>query len=256
MSLKALIFDVDGTLAETEEAHREAFNRTFEEFGLPWHWDRARYHQLLKVTGGKERLRHYIRDWPESGGEAVLPVERVRELHTRKTQIYGELMRSGGVPLRPGIARLIGEARAAHVKLAIATTTSVENIEALLDVTLGDGALGWFHAVGAGDMVQRKKPAPDVYDLVLRQLALDGRNCLAIEDSRAGMKSAHGAGVPAIITVSEYSQGENFSGALAVLSHLGDPGNPPLIYHPPESSAAMVGLDMLQQWHEKWRCVS
>lgn len=252
MSLEALIFDVDGTLAETEEAHREAFNLAFSEFRLQWHWDRKRYRELLKVTGGKERLIHYIRDWPESGGEAVLPIESVRELHARKTEIFGKLIRSGGVPLRPGIARLINEARSAGLRLAIATTTSIANLEALFEATLGPAAIGWFDAIAAGDMVKQKKPAPDVYELALQQLGLSACKCLAIEDAHAGLLSAAGAGIPVIITLSEYTRGGKFDGALAVLSDLGTPDAPPELISPQQRRLEPVGLKTLREWHDAW----
>lgn len=219
----ALIFDVDGTLAETEEAHRRAFNDAFAEAGLGWRWDPPLYRRLLDVTGGKERIRHYL---DAHGDRPRLDDETVRRLHARKTERYNDLLVSGEVALRPGVARLIGEARAAGVPLAIATTTSRPNVETLLAATLGPQALGWFAAVAAGDVVPAKKPAPDVYLLALRELGLPPGRCVALEDSRNGLEAALAAGLPTVVTVSAYTDDQAFPGALSVLDHLGEPGLP------------------------------
>jgi len=218
----ALIFDVDGTLAETEDAHRLAFNAAFAEAGLDWVWDVALYGRLLDVTGGKERIRFYL----ELAGLPPLPPEAIARLHARKTDLYVAHVDAGRLALRPGIARLIHAARAAGVPLAIATTTSLANVESLLRSTLGDQAPGWFAAIGAGDMVARKKPAPDVYEWVLSRLALPPARCIAFEDSRNGLDAALAAGLPTVITVSRYTDTQAFPGALCVLNHLGEPDAP------------------------------
>jgi HAD superfamily hydrolase (TIGR01509 family) len=221
MTPAALIFDVDGTLSETEEVHRQAFNETFAAFGLPWHWDRAAYRELLQVTGGKERMASYIATLPDGGGTAA---GRIAELHAAKTRRYTEL--AGALSLRPGVARLIAEARQRDVRLAIATTTSLPNVEALLRVTLGDDAPAAFAVVGAGDVVAAKKPAPDIYRYVLQRLDLRGEDCVAFEDSANGLKSALGAGISTVVTPGVYTDADDFSGALAVLSDLGEPDAP------------------------------
>ncbi len=170
--LEALIFDVDGTLADTErDGHRIAFNRAFAEAGLDWGWSVELYGKLLSVTGGKERILHYIdRYRPEFRRPADLS-KFVADLHAAKTRHYVRLLEEGGIPLRPGVKRLLGEARDAGLRLAIATTTTPENVTALLDANLPRGA-SRFEVIGAGDIVPAKKPAPDIYDYVLRELGL------------------------------------------------------------------------------------
>lgn len=212
-SPEALIFDVDGTLAETEETHRAAFNDAFAEAGLDWAWDRGLYHDLLKVTGGKERIAHFIaREAPGvSDAEAL-----VRRLHVRKTDLYAARVAAGEVALRPGIAELIGEARRRGVKLGIATTTTQTAIDALLSATLGREAIGWFAAVACGDMARAKKPDPDVYRIALAGLATPAEKALAIEDSWNGLMAARGAGLEVIATPSHYTEGEDFSEARLV----------------------------------------
>lgn len=222
--IKALIFDVDGTLAETEELHRRAFNETFAAFGLDWRWDRERYHALLKTTGGKERMRAFV-------AEGCLELINtyaglIPQLHAAKTQRYGALLAAGEIALRPGVARLIAEAERAGLKLAIATTTSKPNVEALLDATLGPGSIARFDVVAAGDSVARKKPAPDIYELALEGLGCVAEDCIAIEDSEAGLQAALGAGIATVVTVSGYTEGQDFSGASLVLDHLGEPDQP------------------------------
>jgi HAD superfamily hydrolase (TIGR01509 family) len=221
-TLHALIFDVDGTLAETErDGHRPAFNAAFSELGLDWHWDEALYRRLLDITGGKERIRHFAaRHAPDIAASANFEV-LVRQLHLAKTAHYVRLVEQGFLPLRPGIARLIDEAHQAGIRLAIATTTSPENVEALLSASLAPEAASWFEVIGAGDIVPAKKPAPDIYCWVLDRLGLPADACLAVEDSENGLKSALTAGLRCLVTVSEYTAGQDFAGAEAVVADLG-----------------------------------
>lgn len=229
----ALIFDVDGTLAETErDGHRPAFNQAFAEYGLNWHWDAERYGELLAVTGGKERIRHYAeRHAPEIAGRPDF-AQLVQALHARKTAHYLRIVDAGQVPLRPGVATLIHAARAAGLRLAIATTTTPENVTALLRASLAPDAATWFEVIGAGDIVPAKKPAPDIYQWVLDRLNLPAARCLAIEDSENGLKSALAAGLRCVVTVSEYTAAEPaFRTARPIqngLPHLG----PQLLFHP------------------------
>lgn len=222
MTLKALIFDIDGTLADTErDGHRVAFNAAFKEAGLPWEWDNALYGELLKVTGGKERMVHYAQHYaPELAAKEGFS-HLIRKLHALKTSHYVHLVMAGAVPLRPGVRRLIDEARKAGIRLAIATTTSPENVSALLHNSLAHDADRWFEVIGAGDIVPAKKPAPDIYLWVLERLGLPAAACLAIEDSTHGLHAALGAGIPTIVTENEYTHGHDFSGALQVFPDLG-----------------------------------
>lgn len=222
MTPGALIFDVDGTLAETEEAHRAAFNRLFEEAGLGWHWTVADYARLLKTTGGKERMRRY-RD--EIG--ATLPRDaEIAGLHGRKTAIYADIVASGALALRPGVHALIGNARRAGVRLAVATTTNLPNVDALCRAVWQRPAAEVFEVIAAGDEVSAKKPAPDVFRLALDRLGLAPDACIALEDSRNGLLSARGAGLRVVVTPSAYTGGEDFSGASWVLPDL-TPANLP-----------------------------
>jgi len=218
----ALIFDVDGTLAETEELHRRAFNHAFARHGLDWHWDRAAYKDLLRVTGGKERMRAYHnRQWiapPLSDAD-------IAELHRIKTDHYAELIETGCCPLRPGVAELLAAAGARGQRLAIATTTSHGNIDALLSQALGARWAADFDAVVAGDDVRHKKPAPDVYLEVLARLELDGADCLAIEDSGNGLIAASRANIPVLITRSMFFRDDDFAAARIVLDDLSELGS-------------------------------
>jgi len=213
----ALIFDVDGTLAETEELHRRAFNHAFARHGLDWHWDRATYKDLLRVTGGKERMRAYhARQWIAP----PLSDLDIAELHRIKTLHYAELIETGCCPLRPGVAALLAAARARGQRLAIATTTSHGNIDALLSQALGQRWAADFDAIVAGDDVRHKKPAPDVYLEILARLKLDASACLAIEDSANGLIAASRADIPVLITRSMFFGDDDFSAARAVLDDL------------------------------------
>jgi len=222
--LKALIFDVDGTLADNErDGHRVAFNLAFREAGLNWYWDEVIYDRLLEVFGGKERIRHYIEDYLS---EFTPPNDLdvfIRELHKLKTRHYLELLKSGAIPLRPGVERLIREARSAGLKLAIASTTTLENVILLLKVSLGEKSLQWFDVIACGDIVANKKPAPDIYLYTLEQLGLTAAECLVIEDSEAGLASAKAADLTTVITVNGSTWHHDFSGAAIVLDQLGEP---------------------------------
>jgi HAD superfamily hydrolase (TIGR01509 family) len=223
--LKAVLFDVDGTLAETEEFHRRAFNQAFAEQGLAIEWSRELYRELLRVTGGKERLRHYFLS--QSAPGAPLPDEAlIAALHARKNAIYKRNLVSGDAGLRPGVLRLIAEARENDIRLGIATTTSAINLDALLGPLLGVDWTCHFAVVVAGDAVARKKPAPDVYESCLQQLGVAPEEAIAIEDSTPGVASAKAAGVRVLLTPSSYTEGDDFSAADAVVPDLGDPMRP------------------------------
>ncbi len=217
--LQALIFDVDGTLAETEEAHRVAFNQAFAEFGLPWRWEPALYARLLRISGGQERLRHYAETSDPARTGPGLP-SLIAALHRRKTALYTGMVVGGAVPLRPGVAALIHAARAAGLRLAVATTTTRENVLALFDGATGGAAHAWFETLVCADDAPVKKPDPAVYRLVLHRLALPPAACLAIEDSANGVGAALAAGLPVIATRSAYSADDDLSGALAVFPDL------------------------------------
>ncbi|MEK7990596.1 MAG: HAD family hydrolase [Thiotrichaceae bacterium] len=251
--LKALIFDVDGTLAETErDAHRVAFNATFKQFGLDWYWSEDLYGELLKVTGGKERIRFYIDDFGATVPEVDDLDGFIAELHKDKTARYYDIMVNEDVPLRPGIARLFKEAREAGLILAISTTTSPKNIDALLTYNLDPDAMSWFKVVAAGDMVKQKKPAPDVYQLALDGLQLPANECIVFEDSINGLKSAKGVNLPTVITVSGYTNHEDFTGAELVLSHLGEPDAPMEVISGDVGDASYITVDVLRKLAAQW----
>lgn len=247
--LEALIFDVDGTLADTErDGHRIAFNAAFAEAGMAWRWDAALYGELLAVTGGKERMRFYCeRHDPAFLGQADADA-RIRELHAAKTRHYVRLLEAGTIPLQPGVTRLLREAHAAGLRLAIATTTTPENVTALLPAEL----MALFEAVGAGDAVARKKPAPDIYHWVLQQLDLPASSCLAFEDSANGLKASLAAHLPTLVTESEYTLGHDFSGAFAVLSDLGEPDRPCQVRRGNMHGKSLVDVDLLRIWHRAY----
>jgi beta-phosphoglucomutase-like phosphatase (HAD superfamily) len=228
MGVHALVFDVDGTLADTErDGHRVAFNRAFREAGLDWDWSVELYGRLLSVTGGKERIRHYLDNFNAAFPRPHDLAGFIADLHRRKTQHYMALMAEGAIPLRPGVRRLLEEARGAGTRLGIATTTTPENVSALLESTLPEGAMGWFEVVGAGDIVPNKKPAPDIYTWVLQRMRLEPHQVIAFEDSGHGVSSAIGAGIEhVVVTVNDYTKQQDFAAASVVLDTLGEPGRP------------------------------
>ncbi len=214
MTLKALIFDVDGTLAETEETHRAAFNRVFAAHGLGWHWSRTDYRWLLRTTGGKERMRAWQDSLPV--GAPRLSDAEIAALHREKTDLYGEILAAGELELRPGVAALIDRARAAGLKIAVATTTNMPNVAALTRCCWTAEPDAVFDVIAAGDEVAAKKPAPDVFALALTRLGVGPELCLAFEDSLNGLLSAQRAGLATLVTPSVYTDDQDFAGAAQV----------------------------------------
>jgi HAD superfamily hydrolase (TIGR01509 family) len=224
MTLEALIFDVDGTLADTErDGHRKAFNLAFKEAGLDWDWSIELYEALLSVTGGKERIKYYLEEFNSDFQKPDHFDEFVATLHRSKTDHYTALLAEGSIPLRPGVERIIKEARNAGIRLAIATTTTPANVDALLTHTLGADSLNWFEVIAAGDVVPAKKPAADIYVYALEKMQLGAEQCLAFEDSHNGILSSCGANLTTVITVNDYTRQHDFTGAVVVLDQYGEP---------------------------------
>jgi HAD superfamily hydrolase (TIGR01509 family) len=250
--VQALLWDIDGTLAETErDGHRVAFNRAFEEHGLPWRWDDAHYGRLLAVAGGRERLLHDLARRPEAA--AIDREALAATLHRRKNALYAELVREGAIALRSGVRALIDAATARGLKQAIVTTTSTTNAAALLGSAFGPHWRERFDACICGEDVQRKKPDPEAYRLALQRLSLQPLQALAIEDSPGGAAAARAAGVPVVVTRSVYFADAPIDEAVAIGPglHTRDGWQPPC-----GAGRGGVTLDDLLQWHAQMALVS
>jgi len=227
--MSALVFDCDGVLADTErDGHRLAFNQTFAEFGLPVRWSEEEYGVKLQIAGGKERMASILT--PEFCGANALPVDPdgqailLAEWHKRKTAIYTEMVAAGSLPTRPGIRRIITDAQDAGWGLAVASTSAEPSVRAILEQAVGPDRVGSFDTVLAGDVVPKKKPAPDIYLLAVERLGVSASQILVIEDSRNGLLAATGAGLRCVMTVNAYTEEEANDEAILVVSSLGDPG--------------------------------
>jgi HAD superfamily hydrolase (TIGR01509 family) len=224
-SFKALIFDCDGVLAETErDGHRVAFNKVFAERTYGIEWDVSLYKELLKIGGGKERMRHFFEQtsWPAGTTDKDA---LILELHRAKTDYYMQIVESGQLPLRPGVARLIDEALAGDIQLAVCSTSNERAVQAVVERLLGAARRAQFNAILAGDVVSRKKPDPEIYRLAVARLGVESSQCAVVEDNRNGLLAAHGAGMVCVVTTNGYTEDEDFSEADLVVPELGDPPN-------------------------------
>lgn len=240
--LQALIFDCDGTLADTEEIHRQAFNLAFTAAGLGWHWTPEDYASLLVVSGGRERISGFARRVAPSEAAAPGFDEFVVRLHEDKTRRYAQLLRDGHVGLRPGVERLLQEARREGMTLAIATSSAWSNLKTLLDANLPREWPSWFSAIETADTVEMKKPSPAIYISVLRRLGLPAQRCIALEDTENGLRAASAAGIGTVITPHRYTLGGHFDEALAVLGSLGDPTHPAEVIAGPPVDGTLIDL--------------
>jgi HAD superfamily hydrolase (TIGR01509 family) len=243
--LEALIFDVDGTLADTEELHRQAFNEAFFACGVDWRWGPALYAELLQITGGKERMASYLSQRQVPAAERGRLLRLIPQMHATKTRLYRELVALGHLRPRAGVRRLIMEARTAGLKLAIASTTSPENVDSLLTASFGSDAVGWFHVIATGDVVARKKPAPDIYNFALERLGVIPQRAIAFEDSAIGVRAAKAAELFTVATPSLWTIGQDFSAADLVLTSLADPERPLYAVDELRIGAKYLGLDQL-----------
>ncbi len=239
--LQALIFDVDGTLADTEDVHLAAFNHAFAMAGLDWTWDEKRYTTLLQISGGKERILHYWKqvnpDIKSIDGQGLQ--DKIAHIHDLKTAAYENAVSSGSVSLRPGILKVMDQALKAGMQLAIACTTSPVNIAGLLRHALGSDWRLNFSAIVDASIISLKKPHPLVYLKMLDTLQVPACNCLAFEDSSNGLHSARAAGLATIITPNRFTAQHDFTGALRVVPDL-----------------SQVTLLQMQQWLEQRASIS
>jgi len=245
----ALIFDVDGTLADTEELHRQAFNEAFFSCGVAWRWGPALYAELLRTTGGKERIATYISQLQLPAAERGRLLRLIPQMHAAKTRLYQEMIAQGHASPRAGVMRLMREARVAGMQLAIASTTSPENVESLLKSSFGAEVAGWFDVIATGDVVPKKKPAPDIYNLALERLGVAPQRAIAFEDSQIGVQAARAAGLFTVATPSLWTIGQDFSAADIVLTSLADPDRPLYAVDEMRVGAKYLGLDQLGALH-------
>ncbi|TCK18582.1 HAD superfamily hydrolase (TIGR01509 family) [Thiogranum longum] len=251
--LTTLLFDVDGTLADTEEIHRQSFNKAFRQAGLDWEWSPALYAELLAVTGGKERIKHYLATHRQDFEPPLKLDEYVAGLHAAKTDIYTRTMAAGDLPLRPGVLRLIEEARAAGLRLGIATTTTPANVTALLQHSISHEAIGWFEVIAAGAVVPAKKPAPDIYHYAMQAMDVSPDECLALEDSANGLRAARDAGLETLITTNDYTRDHDFTGAVLVVDTLGEPDAPMTVLSGEPCDKPCIDVECLHRLHAATR---
>ena len=244
--LKAIIFDVDGTLANTEEIHRQSFNQAFAEFGINCAWSVRDYTGLLAISGGRERITAYLKSQDFGCGGDLDVRELALRLHQRKSEIYREHLGSGRIGPRPGVVRLLNEARERDIRLGIATSSSLSNVEVLLGKILGTDALSGFDAIVTSDIIADKKPSPSVYQFAMAKLGRTPQECIALEDTSNGNRAALACGIATVITIHEFTIDNDFTGARLVVDQLGEPDQPFRIISGNAHGASNVNVDLLQ----------
>lgn len=219
--LTTIIFDMDGTLANTEEIHRQAFNQAFTEFHLPIRWEPDEYAQLLSISGGRQRIYRYLK----SHSINIRKDKRrfSREIHKRKSEIYREKLDAGHLVLRRGVLRLIRDAHKYNIRMGIATSSSYNNIITLVHNTLGPRGMDYFDSIVSCDLISEQKPSPAVYQYALAELGTNPENCVAIEDTSNGNRAALAAGIRTVITTHEFTLDNDFTGASLILDDMGEP---------------------------------
>lgn len=219
---RALFFDMDGVIIDTErDGHRVAFNKAFEHFGYDFRWEVERYHSLLQVAGGKERMRHYFNE--EGLFQELTPsdmTEHLKKLHARKTEIFLDMLQSGNLPLRPGVKRFMSEAMELNLTICVCTTANERAAAAVTEKMLAEIE---FDHVLAGDVVSKKKPDPEIYLLALEKTGLAPEACIVIEDSAIGVAAARRAGLAVVATTNSYTEREDLQEAAIIVSCLGEP---------------------------------
>ena len=226
MELSAVLFDVDGTFAETEDYHRKSFNESFKEFGLDWFWDEAIYKELINIGGGKERIMYHLKKaWPEMLGYKNLS-NYIDSIHKIKNEIYEDYIKESKIETRPGVIRLIKELKKNKIKVALVSSTSEINLINLFKLGLKIEADKYFDLIAHGDCTRLKKPSSEIYEWALEKLQLPPDACISIEDSPRGLESSFGANIKTIITPSKLTKDEDFKGAKLVVSDLGEPKVP------------------------------
>jgi HAD superfamily hydrolase (TIGR01509 family) len=244
--IEAVLWDVDGTLAETErDGHRIAFNRAFEATGVPWRWDEQRYGELLRVAGGRERMLFDMLSQPQAPSSAAEREALAARLHPIKNRLYADIVAQRELPLRPGVAELFDDCAAASVRMAVVTTTSRGNVDALLGAHLGSHWQSRFAAIVCAEDAPRKKPDPEAYEVALQRLGLQARrdHVIAIEDSPAGVAAARAAGVSVVVTRSYYFATERPDAALAYGTELASGRD-----WVPRNAPGRVSLGVLNEW--------
>ena len=251
--LRAVLFDVDGTLSETERfGHLVAVNQAFKAVGLDWEWSAELYGELLKVTGSTERINHYVATYgPEYRYINENLDDLIAEIVKHKNANYKRIAESGEIPLRPGVERVLREIHQSEIRMGIATTTTPQNVDALLIGNIGGDVLDWFEVIAAGNIVPKKKPAPDIYDYALQQMGLKPEDCLAVEDSENGVRSAVAAGLPVLVIESEYSTDHDLSGAELIVDEWGTAERPMKVVSGDADGSELITLDLMRKLHKQ-----
>ncbi len=212
MSPSAVLLGSISTVVDTSELQRRAFNEAFSRHGLDWEWDRERYVSMLESNGGRDRIAEYAR----SVGRSV----DADAVHATKSEIFQELLGSSPQRPRPGVAETIHAAHEQGLRVGLVTSTSSENVAALLAAVKGEIGTDELDVVVDSSRVEATKPDPAAYRLALEELGLDAAQCVAVEDNVGGVQAAAAAGVPCVAFPNENTASSDFDAAVGRVDHL------------------------------------
>ncbi len=247
MLLSAVLFDVDGTISETEDFHRKSFNEAFKEFNLDWFWDEAIYTELINIGDGKERIEYYIkRAWPEMLEYKNL-TKYINSIHKVKNEIFKDFVLDSDIKFRPGVLRLINELKEKNVRIAIVSSTTQEDLFTLFKKGLNMDPNSTFDLIAHGGCTENKRPSPEIYEWILEKMRIAPQSCVAIEDSLRGLRSAVNANINVLVTPSIYTKKEDFKEANIVVSSLGEYDEPFKVIQGKVHGNKLVNIDLLNK---------
>ena len=209
---KALLFGSIGTIVETSEIQRKSFNSAFKIAGLKWNWTKEIYKNLLNKSGGEERILRYAKQTKSNVNS-----KNIRKL---KTKIFNHYLKKNKLKLRPGVKEIIKYSKKNQIKLALVTSTTLDNINSIFFCLRENLNKKDFNFIGNSKLVKKPKPSAKIYKLALKKLRLSPKECIAIEDTQESLNSALKAKLKCFIFPGKFHRSKKFNGAFKEINKI------------------------------------